>query len=274
MKYRLPLMVTGALLCAILTQNSRISALTASDARWPEQSGTAQEQSGMLAVDYSNVSEGYFMAGAPAGCEHRLKLRVSGRGETLTYDLNAEGDYEVFPLQLGSGDYAVELYENVGGKKYAQAGTVYLSAALSREDAAFLYPNQYIWYERLSPIVEKAAELCEGKDEAGVYETVCSFMQSEFAYDFIRALTVSAGELPDPEGCFEKRMGICQDLSAVTVALLRIMGVPGRMIIGYADSGYHAWTMTQIGGEDRFFDPTAAVGGISAPKEYSMERYY
>ena len=51
-------------------------------------------------------------------------------------------------------------------------------------------------------------------------------------------------------------------------------GVPARMMIGYADANYHAWTETFIGGEAVFFDPTAALEAISKPKEYSVERYY
>ena len=69
-------------------------------------------------------------------------------------------------------------------------------------------------------------------------------------------------------------MGICQDLSAVTAAMLRTMGIPGRLIIGYADDNYHAWTQTVVDGNDEFFDPTAAVGGINSVKTYSVERYY
>ena len=272
---RLIRILAGLFLGLVLWRTaSGVFALSAGDARWPSAPGTQVENTGKLSLDLSNISEGYFMAAAPGGCAHRLKLRVEKDGMTLTYDLNGEGSYEVFPLQLGSGSYTVSLYENVGGKKYAQQGGTALNVQLSREDAAFLYPNQYINYSELSPLVEKAGELCEGMGEKEVYRTVCEFITSEFVYDYIRALTISAGELPDPDGAFEKRMGICQDLSAVMVGMLRTMGIPGRMIIGYADDNYHAWTQTMVDGEDQFFDPTAAVGGISTVIDYSMERYY
>lgn len=252
----------------------RVLALDSGQARWPDAPGTVIQEDGKLALDISNLQEGYFMACVPSGSPHRLKLRVEKDGQTLTYDLNGDGMYEVFPLQLGSGIYSVTLYENVGGKKYAQQGGIWLDAVLFREDAAFLYPNQYIDYSALSPLVEKAGELCNGLDEKDTYKTICEFMQTEFVYDFVRAITVTAGELPDPDGSFEKRMGICQDLSAVTAAMQRTMGIPGRLIIGYADDNYHAWTQTVVDGNDEFFDPTAAVGGINSVKTYSVERYY
>ena len=37
-----------------------------------------------------------------------------------TYDLNNEGEYEVFPLQLGNGIYECEVYKNVKGTKYSK----------------------------------------------------------------------------------------------------------------------------------------------------------
>ena len=51
--------------------------------------------------------------------------------------------------------------------------------------------------------------------------------------------------MPQPQECFESRMGICQDLSAVMVAMLRSQGIPTKEIFGYVspDGLYHAWNM-------------------------------
>ena len=242
-------------------------------ARWPEQTGAQMYSDGQLTVDASNCQEGYFMAAGPAS-DGRLKLRVVKDEMALTYDLNTEQAFEVFPLQLGSGTYEISLYKNIGGKKYAQEGSVVLDVSLTSEEAAYLYPNQYINYSAEDAFVAKAQELCEGMDDKEAFETITAFMTSEFVYDFIRALTVQAGELPDLDGCYEKRMGICQDLSAVMVAMLRSRGIPARMTIGYADANYHAWTETYLDGEAVFFDPTAELNAITKPKEYAIERYY
>ena len=68
-------------------------------------------------------------------------------------------------------------------------------------------------------------------------------------------------------------MGICQDLAAVTACMLRVQGVPAKLVIGYADKYYHAWNTVVINGQELFFDPTNAVGAINA-KKYSTEREY
>lgn len=243
------------------------------DALWPAAGGNEQ-RSGKMKLDVSFLSEGYFLAAVQKPSSHRLKLRVVKDGETLTYDLNSNGDYEVFPLQLGNGNYEVSLYENVSGKKYSQEGRISLSVRTRLPGVSFLYPNQYVNYTQFSEAVAKAGELCAGKGPKEAYAIICDFMKNNFVYDYIKAVTVQAGQLPDIDNSYAKRMGVCQDLSAITVCMLRTQGIPSRLIIGYADNQYHAWTMTKMGGTDEFFDPTAALNAITPVKDYSMERYY
>ena len=249
-------------------------ALAESSAKWPEQSGQVVKNDGKMKMDASHTAEGYFMAGVQQKTSKKIKLRVAKDGVTLTYDLNGDGDLEVIPLQLGSGKYEVSLWENVSAKKYSSAGKITLNVTLSREDIAFFYPNQYVNYTVRSQAVSKAGELCQGKSEKDAYAAVRDFMQSSFAYDYVKSLTVKAGTLPDIDGSYEKKMGVCQDLSAIMCCMLRTQGIPCRLIIGYADKNYHAWTVAQVGGQEMFFDPTAALSAISPPKAYSVERFY
>jgi len=242
------------------------------NARWPEEGGWV-EQNGLLVLDESNLSQGYILARSSDYSSARLKLRVVYGDTHLDYDLPGDATYTVIPLQMGSGSYQVLLYQNTSGKKYAEVGNIWIYAELEREDVAFLYPNQYINYSIYSAAVEAADQLCDGKSDREAFQSVCSFMSSGFVYDFIKAITISAGMLPDIDGAYEKKMGICQDLAAIMCCMLRTQGIPARMIIGYADNNYHAWTQTVIDGVDEFYDPTAAINAISA-KVYSAERSY
>ena len=268
------ILLGGASALMILLLILCISGSLAAGAKWPSGSSKGQKSDSKLRVDTTNLSEGYFMAKVGSKCKNRLKLRVVFGKETLTYDLNTSGDWEVFPLQFGSGKYEISLWENVSGKKYSSAGKISVKASLSREDGAFLYPNQYVNYTEKTEAVAMADKLCKGKNEKESFEAITKFMTSSFVYDFVKAATVKAGVLPDIEGCYKKKMGVCQDLSAIMVCMLRSQGIPARLIIGYADKGYHAWTVTEIGGKDVFFDPTAALNAISKPKKYTVERYY
>ena len=246
---------------------------SSAEAKWPEHPGSVRLASGKLVVDASHAEDGYFMACVSSSGKRRLKLQVSKGDSKLTYDLKNDGSYEVFPLQFGSGKYEVALYENISGKKYSAEGKVSVSASLTTENAAFLVPSQYVWYTALSEAVGKSDELCGNASDAEKYEIICKFMKNEFMYDFIRAATISSGMLPEVDACYEKKMGICQDLAAVMVCMLRVQGIPAKLVIGYADKNYHAWTSVILNGEERYYDPTAAVNAIKA-KKYSIERVY
>ena len=76
------------------------------------------------------------------------------------------------------------------------------------------------------------------------------------------------------EETWKKRMGVCQDLSAVMCCMLRTQGFPARLMIGMADNNYHAWVTVNLDGEEQMFDPTVAVSGISSVKKYTVERFY
>ena len=258
-------LIIGLLLCA---------AFSVAEAKWPAAPGRSLKNDGKLQLDANNTSEVYFIARLKKSNSHRMKLRVTKGKETLTYDLNGKGDFEVFPLQFGSGKYVVTLYENVSGKKYSAAGKITLNVKLSSEDICFYYPNQYVNYSETTEPVGKAEEICAGQTAEERYATICRFMKKNLNYDYIKALTIKAGTLPDIEGSYKKKMGICQDLSAIMCCMLRTQDIPARLTIGYADKAYHAWVEFDYNGKHYFFDPTAAVNGIQNVKTYSVERYY
>lgn len=243
------------------------------DAVWPEPSGTAIESNGKLVIDASHADQGYVMACISEPSSHRMKVRVAFGKAQLTYDLDNTGAYEVFPLQLGSGKYEIALFENVKGTKFSSEGKVTLSVQLVDENAAFLAPNQYVNYTIDTEAVKKSDELCDNASQTGDYTAVTDFIAGEFSYDFVRAASISPGTLPEIDGCFANRAGICQDLAAVTVCMLRSQGIPARLMIGYADKYYHSWITAVVDGQEIFLDPTAAIGAMNA-KKYTIERYY
>ncbi len=246
---------------------------SSANAVWPEDSGEVVETDGKLVVDCSHMESGYVMCRASEPTKHGLKIRVTFSGAQMTYDLDNGGGYEVFPLQLGSGSYEFALFENVSGGKYSSEGKVVLPVQLVNENAPFLVPNQYVNYARTTNAVIMSDEVCSQGD---AYNAICDFMTNNFSYDFARAQMIASNRLsllPDIENSFEARAGVCQDLSAITVCMLRVQGIPAKLMIGYADSYYHAWIVAVVDGKETFFDPTHAIGCINA-KKYAVERFY
>ena len=268
----LPVIIVLLLLCAAAGL-AYVWAASA-DAHWPAASGDYVLEDGNLHLDASHSEDGYVMARVITPTGNRMKMQVTfASGAQLLYDIDSGGGDEIIPLQLGSGAYSFALFENVEGTKYASGGYVDLSVQLAREDAAFLVPNQYVNYTTQSPSVAQSDIFAEAGSETEIFNQVCNFMAGEFAYDYVRAQTISPGELPEVDECFTSRMGICQDLSAVMISMLRVQGIPSRLIIGYVDGYYHAWTQSLVDGEEKFFDPTAAINAMN-PGSYTMERYY
>ena len=68
----------------------------------PSADGTEVLTSGDLTVDCSHMDQGYIMVKGPESSK-RLKVRIKTGKATLNYDLNSSGEYEVYPLQCGSG---------------------------------------------------------------------------------------------------------------------------------------------------------------------------
>lgn len=241
---------------------------------WPEASGRDVSSNDALTVDYSHASDGYIMCkGKPSNS--RYKMRIEKDGQTFTYDLNTDGFYETFPLQLGSGKYKVSLYKNKSGKKYSSGGEVKISASMNNEYAAFLIPTQYVDYTSSSGVVAMSDELCAGlSSDREKFEKIRSWIKATFLYDYVKAATVASGTLPDIDGTLENRMGICQDLAAIAACMLRVQGIPTQMAIGYRNNEYHAWNYVYLDGQFQLYDPTMEVNDVTKEGKYTLERYY
>ena len=71
-------------------------------------------------------------------------------------------------------------------------------------------------------------------------------------------------------------MGICQDLAALAACMLRVQGVPTKLMVGYAGKMYHAWNSVVIDGEEVLYDPTLELSAIESgrptPRSGIIER--
>ena len=83
-----------------------------------EASGERVQACEVAEVDYSHAEDGYVMARFTGETEKRLKVLLKGPSTTYNYNL-PKGEWTVFPLSDGSGDYQLGIYRNVSGKQYA-----------------------------------------------------------------------------------------------------------------------------------------------------------
>lgn len=109
-----------------------------------------------------------------------------------------------------------------------------------------------VWtpYHRESAM--KAMELCKGiTSPAEKYRVITEWVTRNFSYDYIRAITISKKNgRPDIPRTWQRRMGICMDVSSMVVNMMRAVGLKAYFCIGSADnSRNHAWVEVVIGGE-------------------------
>ena len=241
---------------------------------WPEASGENVLKSSELTVDCSHADLGYIMV--KGASKKGLKVRVSKNGSQLMYDLNPNGEWEVFPLQMGDGKYNISLFTNVSGNKYASSGSVDLNVKVTNPATVYLITNQYVEYTPDTEAVAKSEELCEGlTTDEEKFEAIRTYIRDNYAYDFDKARTVTGGTLPSIDYLWEEGMGICQDLAATAACMLRVQGIPTQLVIGYVNRNYyHAWNSVLIDGKQILYDPTADLGAIPADPSYTVERFY
>lgn len=123
------------------------------------------------------------------------------------------------------------------------------------------------------PAEEKAQELCKGlKTLPERYEAVTKYVSDRIVYDYIRKYTIpKKNGLPNIERCWQLKMGICLDISALTVRMLRAVSIPANLVVGWADSFYHAWVEAKIDGKKYLYDHDDKQGNV---KTYKKERMY
>ena len=243
---------------------------------WPEATGEMVSTADKLTIDYSHANQGYVMVHGPA-TNKGLKLQVDTKKGKLAYDINNQEEWEIIPLQLGDGQYTFSLFVNASGNKYASGGKVTIEAKLDSDNAPFMIPTQYVYYQPDTLAVAKSDEICEGlTTDQEKFDAIRAYIKENYQYDFAKAKSVKSGTLPSVDYAWDTGMGICQDLAALAACMLRVQGIPTRLDIGWVGGNYyHAWNNVFINGQFVQYDPTTDVTNAAVPGGgYKLERYY
>lgn len=130
--------------------------------------------------------------------------------------------------------------------------------------------KEYIPYHKES--IQKAQELTKDKKTLlAKYLTITKYVTNTFGYDYIKSVKVAKtkGILPDIETTWKTHLGICQDVSAMVVGMLRSVGINAYLCIGKAGSRIsHAWVEAIINGKKYRYDHSGKAS------VYKTERIY
>lgn len=225
-----------------------------------------------LVVDTAHTPDGYIVVQGP-DTDRELSVVVEKDGREVRYPLGS--DPEILPLQLGDGEYTVTLYEVVrepdAASEFESAGEIQdyiridqavIEAEKESPYSCYLHPNLYVDYDADSPWVLKAGELAEGETDPLLrYEYVTNYIVKNYQFDFIKEVTMAGpNKLPDVAYCWENKRGIAGDLSALTCAMLRSLGIPAVLVSGTIGQGTpHFWVIVVVNDDFIIFDPTARL---------------
>ncbi|MEG2638757.1 MAG: transglutaminase-like domain-containing protein [Clostridiales bacterium] len=209
--------------------------------------GTEVYGNNLVVIDASNSAKGYVLV-KYMGENKKIRLQITTDDELIyTYALDYHGEYEVFPLTQGNKSYTINVYESIGGDKYAQAYGTTIDVKMENEFSPFLGPNQYVDYDGNSQVIALSQRLAKpANEDLDVVESVYQYILDNIKYDYDRAANVDIGYLPNIDDVIDKGKGICFDYAALATALLRAQGIPTSLVIGYAGEVYHAWINVYI----------------------------
>ena len=63
---------------------------------------------------------------------------------------------------------------------------------------------------------------------------IYEYVTANLTYDNEKAATVSGNYLPDIDETLSTKKGICFDYASLTAAMLRSIGIPAKLAIGYS----------------------------------------
>lgn len=113
-------------------------------------------------------------------------------------------------------------------------------------------------------------QVVHGGSSVDVALALYRWMLNNTDYDFSR---LSASDLQIPAKTLQTHGGVCRDLAALYVSLLRAAGVPARLVTGYVGTtigDFHAWVEFYAGplyGQDPWMPVDVSIAGGSGTPE-------
>lgn len=232
-----------------------------------------QSKPASTSIDASLAQQGLIMASYSG--EKKAKLRVEKDGVQYTYDLSAGPQPVAFPLQLGSGQYTVKIYEHIEANRYRVILQEQVLATITKVEEPYLHNMQLVnWQSTDRPIV-RAEQLVKGKhDEYEKLVAVHSEVIKRIAYDYQKMGEVATGYIPDISQVWAAGKGICFDYASTLASMLRSQGIPTKLVKGYSPNiqGYHAWNEVYLADEGRWVivDATYDAHKLAAGDSYEL----
>lgn len=215
-----------------------ISLLTPTAAAFGQDAGSV--------VDKSQLDSGIVTINYTPQKEVPVKIMIKKDDTKYTYDFK---QVNTFPLQLGNGEYEISVLENLFENKYKVTARETVTLELADSKQVFLQSIQLICWNDGMDSIKKARELAAkaANDEEKV-AAIYDYIVSSITYDYDKVSSIGPDYVPSIEAVMDDSMGICYDYSSLFAAMLRSLGIPAKLIMGYKNDirQYHAWNQVYL----------------------------
>ena len=163
------------------------------------------------------------------------------------YKLSSGKNVVNIPLTRGAGDYKIRICKVLSTGSASVLKTKEVTLTEKGNESVFQVSNFVVKYQLKDTYIKKAKTLTKGcKTESAKVKKLYNYIVKNFAYDY-ELLSVKAATSyynPDNFSTYERKLGICYDISALFVSMLRSVNVEARIATGYTPNvkEYHAWT--------------------------------
>lgn len=201
-------------------------------------------------------------------------LKVVVKKGSTQYVYNLFDNSETFPLQMGSGDYTVGLYQRTEGNKFRALMTQNFNVTV---DALVVFKQsvQNMNWSMESKAVQYALSLAKTKKtDKEKFDVLYNFMIKSFVYDYKKAATVGTRYLPVIDVTYKDKKGICYDYSSLFASMLRSLNIPARLAEGSSTftNVYHAWNEVYLNGKWVSIDTTIDAQLLAKKIKYKIEK--
>ena len=190
------------------------------------------------------------------------------------------------PLQLGSGEYGVQIVRNIEGNTYITVGRIDITADINQEQV-YLNSTSEVNFDSNMKAIKKAEEITKHlKTDEEKIKTIYNYVAKNIRYDDDKVKSLKNTYLPKIDSTLTSKKGICYDYASLTASMLRSQGIQTRLVKGYKnDMGdvYHAWNEVLVGNQWKIIDTTydnpyyregQPVNMYKAPKDYRVTGRY
>ncbi len=210
----------------------------------------------------------------------KLKLEVLHGEDVIRYNLSGMGEIEDFPLQYGDGEYTARIMVQTEGNYYYAEEFKTFDVTLEDENRVYLNSVQNIhWDYDMEPIRDVRYIVADSLEENDLQdactEDIYNFVVENIRYDSDKVFDLLYDYLPDIVDVYTTGEGICYDYASLFAAMLRSIGIPAKLVKGYASYApetYHAWNEVYIDGAWIVVDTTRDATLYQSHTAYDMKK--